>query len=208
MPLKTYYKNRLPHIHPIGATFFITFRLADSLPQTTVEWLRDQIENTESTVDHYVFIKAFHSYDRELDENPKGACHLDKKEIADIVAARLHEYDNRYYDLIAYCIMPNHVHMLIDTSIQLKKDESEGSPLEYKQVDQIMKLIKGGTASKANKLLNRQGIFWQRESYDRYIRDPQHLNNVISYILQNPVKAGLVKHSADWEHSYRSVKFI
>ncbi|MBT8218788.1 MAG: hypothetical protein KJP00_03135 [Bacteroidia bacterium] len=202
MSIKTYYKGRLPHIHPIGATFFITFRLADSLPQSTVEWLRNKIENAELSLDHQSFMRAFHSYDRELDMNPRGACLLRKKEIADLVRERLHEYDNRLYNLIAYCIMPNHVHMLIDTSIQLPADYDGVPPPDYKQIDQIMKLIKGGTASQSNRILRRKGIFWQRESYDRYIRDSMHLENVIQYILMNPVKAGLAKDVQDWEYSY------
>ncbi len=202
MSLKTFYKTRLPHIHPIGATFFITFRLADSLPKSSVEWLKNKIDNSESHMVHDAFMKAFHAYDRELDINPKGACHLRKTDIADIIKERLHEYDNRYYDLIAFSIMPNHVHILIDTSVQLPSDYDGEPPKNYKQVDQIMKLIKGGTASKANRILHRQGIFWQRESYDRYIRDSAHLDNVIHYILQNPVKAGLVKEAHDWEYSF------
>ncbi len=66
----------------------------------------------------------------------------------------------------------------------------------YVQLHQVMKLIKGGTAYEANKILNRKGKFWEDESFDTYIRNDKHRTNVIHYILNNPVKIGICKF---WE---------
>ena len=69
----------------------------------------------------------------------------------------------------------------------------------------IMKKIKGPTAMYCNKFLNRSGQFWERESFDMYVRNEKMLNNVISYILQNPVKAGIVKHWEDFNGNYLKI---
>ena len=66
----------------------------------------------------------------------------------------------------------------------------------------ILRLIKGATARKANKILNRTGSFWQHESYDRVVRNEKELNRIIWYTINNPVKAGLVKNAEDWKWSY------
>ena len=90
--------------------------------------------------------------------------------------------------------MSNHVHLLIETSIQIDSLEDEKELNEnYTQLDIIMKRIKGSSASYANRALGRTGKFWNRESYDIYIRNEKMLTNIISYILENPMKAGLAK---------------
>ena len=121
--------------------------------------------------------------------------------MAQSVADRLHEFDGDYYELEAYTIMPNHVHILIDTSLQL---ENENNDLEskYVQLDKIMQMIKGGSAFKANKILERKGTFWTKDSYDHYIRDEKDWENIIEYIINNPVNAGLVNDWKDWKFTY------
>ena len=94
--------------------------------------------------------------------------------------------------------MSNHVHILVDTSIQHHETKIE----EYVQLDQIMKMIKGRSAMKSNKTLGRTGKFWEQENFDTYIRNNKHLNNVINYILMNPVNARLVKNWEDWRFTY------
>ncbi|MEM8527934.1 MAG: hypothetical protein AAGG68_25055, partial [Bacteroidota bacterium] len=119
--IKIVYKNSLPHIAPIGATFFVTFRLGDSLPQALVAQLKQKMDNQierlkKEKPKHYkeeienqrkLFFK---NYDYQLDTKPFGNCYLKKPEIAKIVIDKLHEMDGKQYDLVAYCIMPNHVH--------------------------------------------------------------------------------------------------
>ncbi|MFK7773825.1 MAG: transposase [Saprospiraceae bacterium] len=150
----------------------------------------------------------FKKYEHQLDDNPYGECHLKNETIAQIVKDKLHEYDNQLYRLIAYCIMPNHVHVLFATSIQLENETEflpDGTPKNYIQLDKIMKLIKGGSSVAANRVLGRKGTFWQKDSYDHFVRNEKEYNNIVFYILNNPVKARLVNDRADWPNTYVSL---
>jgi len=214
--MKTFYQNRLPHIAPIGATFFVTFRLGDALPQTVLRAIKAELEARKKAllreapqcqkIRLYEAYKRFYAkYDRQLDHEPYGACYLKDPAIAEIVTDKLHEFDGKYYDLQAYCIMPNHVHLLIDTMKQLELPDyttPDGIPKDYVQLDKIMQRIKGGTAYSANLALNRSGRFWQKDSYDHYVRNERERANIIAYILNNPVKARLVKNWQDWPFTF------
>ncbi len=214
--IKTFHKNRLPHIRPIGATFFITCRLADALPRHIIKQLQKELEQKIDTIkekypDDYEYKihnakkRYFGKYDQQLDDKPYGNCYLKYPNIANIVADKLKAMDGKYYDLQAYCIMPNHIHMLLDTSVQLDRDEIiDESNLDdlYVQLNTIMKLFKGSTARYANQALNRKGAFWFKDSYDHYVRDDREWSNIVAYILDNPVKAGLVKNWEEWNYSY------
>jgi len=222
MKIKTEYANRLPHIAPIGATFFITFRLADSLPYHVVKQLKAEREaimqklRKEKPKGYQLEIikeqkRFFKYYDRELDHNPRGVCQLKQAAIATVVKDKLHKLDGDKYVLLSYCIMPNHVHLLLDMSIQLQDTEGnfrKETPEEYVQLSQIMQSIKGGTAYEANKLLGRKGTFWQKDSYDHYIRNQKELSNVVNYIAMNPVKAKLVERFQDFSHTYIHSGFL
>jgi REP element-mobilizing transposase RayT len=117
-----------------------------------------------------------------------GACWLGDSRIATLVQAALFYFDAQRYRLIAWCIMPNHVHVLVETV--------PGHPL-----DKIVHSWKSYTAQKANELLARSGPFWAREYYDRYMRDDAHLAQTVAYIEHNPVKAGFVKTAEAWKFS-------
>jgi len=214
--MKTFYKNRLPHIAPVGATFFVTFRLADSLPTTIIQQLKDEFEQqcqtlkAKKTPHLHARIQEerkryFGKFDHQLDTEDYGSCYLAQPEIATIVANRIQQYHGRLYQLHAYCIMPNHVHLLIDTMEQLKIAEGdylEDTPPNYVQLNEIMRLIKGGSARLANQALGRAGVFWMKDSYDHYVRNEREWGNIISYILNNPVNAGLVNDWQAWQFSY------
>lgn len=121
----------------------------------------------------------------------KGPRWLEKKEIAEIVKRDLHYYDGKDYQLLAYCIMPNHVHMVL---VIMNHD---------KPFYAILQSLKRHSAREANKTLNRVGNpFWHEESYDHVVRNSDELNRVIRYVLDNPVKAGLVKNWDDWKYNY------
>ena len=218
MALKTTYKNRLPHIAPIGAAFFVTFRLGDSLPRAIIKELRRDMERSiqklENEKPHQYKKqisqqrkKYFKRFEHQLDDKPYGHCYLSEPVIAELIQDKLHEFDNSYYELISYCIMPNHVHVVLDTAIQLVDDQNqfiEEVPEDYMQLHDIMQRIKGSTSYKANQLLEREGPFWAKDSFDHYVRDEEELINIIQYIVLNPVKAGLVQ---DWhEYTYTYVK--
>ena len=106
--------------------------------------------------------------------------------------------------------MSNHVHLLIHTSLQLPQDWDgyDHSLTSYQALDKIMKRIKGPTAVYANRILGRSGQFWQKESFDRFIRNHREFNNVIRYILNNPVKARMVVNWSAFKHTYLSQIYL
>jgi len=142
----------------------------------------------------------FHRCDEALDYSDTGPNWLKEPPIANVVVEKLRQYDGQYYQLDAFCIMSNHVHALMDFSIQLPECEDDFQQEQYKNLDEVMQLIKGGSAFRANQILNRKGKFWASESWDRYIRNEKHYRNVVTYILNNPVKAGIC--SCWTEHPY------
>ncbi len=210
--MKTHYRNRLPHIAPIGATFFVTFRLVDALPQSVVLTLKAALESEISRLkkefpnDYIQRIpdvrkRNFGKYDQQLDTQPYGACYLKQPEIAGIVAAKMIEYDGTLYDLQTYCIMPNHVHVLFSMATQLVDNQDiwlEEKPGDYVQLDEVMQLIKGGSSFVVNRKLGRNGKLWFKDSYDHYVRNEKEWLNIASYILQNPVKARLADKWDFW----------
>src|SRR5262249_55613866 len=117
-----------------------------------------------------------------------GTCRLKDPRLADLTENALLHFDGQRYHLLAWCVMPNHVHVLVEMK--------DGFPLP-----QILHSWKSFTSSEANKILGRAGDFWQREYHDRFIRDDDHYRNTVAYIENNPVKAGLVKAAEDWRHS-------
>ena len=223
--LKTYYTNRLPHLAPIGGTFFVTFRLADSLPQPIVKGLVEELDNTIAQIrsempDNYeeLIVNAkkhyFGKFDHQLDAKPYGDCYLEQPAIAQIVVDKLNEYNGRHYELNAYCIMPNHVHAIFDFSVQLHPLSNSAdfnrpnvlNPSEsfanYVQLDKVMQLIKGGSALTCNRKLNRTGAFWYKDSYDHFVRNGEEWRRILHYTKDNPVKAGLVDNWENWPFTY------
>jgi REP element-mobilizing transposase RayT len=97
------------------------------------------------------------------------------------------EIARQFYHLYAWAIMPNHVHVILQPRIELPR---------------VMRWLKGRTARKANRILGRTGApFWQDESFDHWIRSDQELCELIEYVEQNPVKAGLVQLAEQWPWS-------
>ncbi|MRR30942.1 hypothetical protein EG834_11595, partial [bacterium] len=153
-----FYERNLPHYQPEGATLFITFRLAGSLPKEVMDRLFAEADRlkallklpAESTNNSEKLQKVkkqmFGWWDSELDKNLKGPRWLKDPEIAQIVANCLHASDGEKYTLDAYCIMPNHVHLVCTP---LKFGET------YISIPSIMQKIKGFTARQINIALSR-----------------------------------------------------
>lgn len=206
-----FYRN-LPHWHPPNATYFVTFRLAGSLPLETLEALHRERELAEHKLRaslqgealrdevYRLSKRMFARYD-DLLANSKGPRWLADERIARIVQDEIHSLHPDTYHLIAYCIMPNHVHLLIDL-----QDIPEPKPLKegqhYTALSHAMKLLKGRTGYACRKQIGGHGPFWQRESYDHVVRNSRELENIIRYILNNPVKAGLVREWHEWPYSF------
>lgn len=153
----------LPHWTEESGTYSVTFRLADSMPVGVAK------------------IEAVAEADEMLDKS-LGECWLARDDIAELVAATLKKFDKQKYLLLAWSIMPNHVHVVLH-------------PTGGHALPEIMHTIKSWTAKAANKLLRRDGGFWQQESYDHLIRDEEDLRNQTAYAFENPENAGL----EDWK---------
>jgi putative transposase len=189
-PHDIFYRHRLPHIHPEGYPIFITFNLTGSLPKDVVKKLKEQRTHE----------KYFDKYDEWLDRCEHGYPWMKDERIASIVIRKIHSFENERYELLTYCIMPNHVHLLAKL-INGHTIKHQGITANYPLTDTV-RLIKGSTARDCNMILKRTGSFWQHESYDHYVRDEQELERIIKYILNNPVKAGLVKEWTEWKFTY------
>ena len=129
-----------------------------------------------------------------LDKAQYGPRWLLDHRVGHLVADALRYRDGKVYTLYSSCVMPNHVHAVLKP---LNREDGKAYPLPS-----ILRSLKGYTARKANAILGRTGAFWQSESYDRVIRDDEDLIHMIEYVLDNPVKAGLVSRWEDWPWSY------
>ncbi len=167
-------RGYLPHFDSPETVQFVTFRLADSLPKAVAEVTRHREDDV-------------HRVERELDIG-LGACWLGREEIASLVEAALLHFDGERYRLLAWCLMPNHVHVVVEM-------------MDGQSLSGIVASWKSFTAHKANALLERKGRFWHADYFDRFMRNEEHLNQTVEYVEQNPVKAGLAARASDWAWS-------
>jgi REP-associated tyrosine transposase len=171
------FRRRLPHHYPDGKWLFVTWHLHGSLPHA-----RYPPPGKPSSGAAFVWM------DRYLDTVRTGPMYLAQERIAHVVAASLRSGVRLgHYDLAAYTILSNHVHVLLLPKI---------SP------SRLLRSLKGATARQANLILGRTGeTFWQAESYDHWVRDENEWRRIVNYIEDNPVKAGLVQRAEDYRWS-------
>jgi len=174
--LKPETHSRLPHWQKEGATYFVTWRLHGSLPVCAAAdfWTSEGAK----------FVRA----DRLLDAGATGPRWLMKPDIAASVARNLLECEaNGQYELGAWVLMSNHVHVVLRPQFDLSK---------------VISGIKARSARDANRLLGHAGRpFWARDYFDRWIRDRDEERRITRYIEENPVKAGLCRAPHDWPWS-------
>jgi len=171
--------GRLPHRDEPGLTQFVTFRLADSFPETLrSEW--QHLWNIEVDRERRKELEAY------LDKG-RGQCHLRRPEIAALVEAALRHFHGTHYELRAWVIMSNHVHALFK--------------VEAVPMSKIVESWKKHTSTKANRLLKRRGAFWAAGYFDTFMRDVEHEKRTIRYIENNPAKAKLAVDPKDWPWS-------
>jgi REP element-mobilizing transposase RayT len=167
-------RGYLQHRDEPGLTQFVTFRLTDSFPEELrQEW--EKLLRLEDERERRTKLEAW------LDLG-HGACHLKNEQVSSMVMSTLRHFDGQRYRLIAFTIMPNHVHVLFHVSTV--------------PMSMIVQSWKRFATNRANKILGRTGSFWQEDYWDTYMRDAGHEEQTIRYIRHNPVKAGLV---ADWK---------
>ncbi|MEO5917653.1 MAG: (E)-4-hydroxy-3-methylbut-2-enyl-diphosphate synthase [Luteolibacter sp.] len=174
----------LPHWTQDGATYAVTFRLADSLPQEILnryenkrKALQEQFESQSPFARKQLSNLQSTEIDPELDR-AHGTCLFNNEIYAKLVAEAMAHFNGSRYDLLAWCVMPNHVHAVLKLS-----------PGE--QLDKILHSWKSFTAHEINKLSGKNGPIWQKESYDHLVRDGDDLRNQVAYVLDNPKLAGL-----------------
>lgn len=157
-------RGYLPHFDSPETVQFVTFRLADSLPT------------------------AHAHLERGL-----GACWLEQPAIAQLVVDAIMHFDARRYCLLAWCVMPNHVHVIVE-------------PIDGNRMGAIVHAWKSFSAMQANRLLDRGGPFWHRDTSDRFVRDEDDLVRTINEVEDSPVRAGLVASAAAWPWSSRRLR--
>ena len=210
-----FYRRRLPHWQPLSATFFVTFRLANSLPVHVLQQLKKDRERRRQAVlrsnrserekrkELYNLEKAYFGHfdkwlDRCVESSPSW---LARPDVARIVADAIQQLCRQSCGLLAYCVMPNHVHLAIELT-EHSNDQESRAPFAAYPLSRVLKRIKGRTAREANQLLHRQGGFWHHESYDHVVRDGRELERIIWYLINNPVKAGLAQDWKAWPFTY------
>jgi putative transposase len=184
----TFYQRNLPHWHPKGAAIFRTWHLAGSLPKD----VRKATATLAAGASELSAGKRFVILDREIDRAAVGPAWLrDPRAAKCVVETLVHgAVVLGHYQLHAYVVMANHVHVLITPSAP---------------VGRITGAIKGVSACKCNRILCRsESRFWQPESYDRWVRDAAEYLRICRYIENNPVTAGLVRRAEDWPWSSAS----
>ena len=179
-PIKDWHRrfHSVPH-RENKALQSITFRLYDSLPKEVIEEIKLKLDiKKDDPSCNSMQYRRLRQKIAEYEDAGYGQCFLRDERIAAIMQDTLKHFDGERYKLLCWCIMPNHVHVLIEVN--------EGWSLS-----KIMHGWRSYTANEANRILGRTGKFWMEEYYDRYIRNDNHLQKTINYILNNPANAGL-----------------
>jgi putative transposase len=182
-----FYRRNLPHWHPSDKALFITWRLHGSLPRSNDPWKGKPVSTSLD--------EEYRKADAILDRAEFGPLWLKNPQIAAFVVDALNRGSAEFgrYDLHAYVVMANHVHLLLSPKIEVRR---------------ITKSLKGVTARQANQILHRTGKpFWQDESFDHWFRNEVEFVQIRQYIEQNPVTAGLVERPEDWRWSSASRNF-
>ncbi len=198
----TFYRRNLPHWHPDGKAIFLTWRLYGSLPKghsggtatpgcAKTKRTGKSAGATRANATGQDWGRRFRMVDAELDRGANGPLWLRDPEIAGYVEdAVIRGAELGHYNLHAYVVMPNHVHVLLGARLPLAR---------------ITSGIKGVSARDANATLSRTGKpFWQDESFDHWVRNEAEFERIRSYIERNPVLAGLVARPEDWPWSSAS----
>jgi REP element-mobilizing transposase RayT len=177
-PITNLFGN-LPHWRQDGATYFVTFRAADSIPQEKLhqwleereEWLRNNPE-PHSAMQQQEYWRRFPSRFQYWLDQGFGECVLARAELCSLVESALHHFDRNRYELRDCVVMPNHVHAIV-------------TPWQENSLSAIVQSWKSFTAHKINALLGRRGVFWQKESFDHIVRSADSLERFRDYIEAN-----------------------
>jgi REP element-mobilizing transposase RayT len=189
----------LPHWTRDGAWYSVTLRLWDSLPQQVLQaWLfeRENLVKTAAQMKRSLSTqeeqRLAHLYSEKVErylDAGHGSCFMKDDRVAQLVSNALHHFDRQRYSLAVWCVMPNHVHVVVQPFAGMTT--TAGSAVPQSELPDILHSWKSFTAKEANKFLRRSGDFWQAEYYDHLIRDEADFHHALKYLLDNPIKAGL-----------------
>lgn len=192
----TKYERHLPHWRLPGAAYFVTFRLADSIPEAIlVEMQREAESWRQKLTDRSIPMSADEraewqdfqrtrqrKLERLLDEG-HGECLLREARHRRVVVESLHHFEGQRCEMLSYAVMPNHVHVMCRLSGGYRLED-------------VCNSWKWFTAQHIQRSLGRKGPLWQDENFDRIIRDAEHYQATVRYIAKNPIKAKLTAHEA------------
>lgn len=189
-PVQQSRRKNLPHWTQEHCTYFVTFRLSDSIAQSRINEYKELREKWEehhhppyTDQEKEQFNELFSErVDIWLDEGA-GTCILRTPEISKIAADTLTHFNGERYDLDEWVVMPNHVHVLV-------------TPRPGFDLAGILHSWKSYSANEINTFRKQKGAVWKRESYDHIVRTREELNRIRKYIRNNPAKAGVrITHS-------------
>jgi len=206
-PVRIYFTN-MPHWRQEGCSYFVTYRMADSIPERVLEqwemekihWLSLHDIHVDRWSEGFIqldpvmqreFLKHFNrKLNSYLDEG-HGSCALREPQCQRVILDGWKHFEGERYELGDLIVMPNHVHLLL-------------TPLPGHELEEILQSRKRHSARELNLLLNRSGDFWQKHSYDHIVRDVVELRAFQKYIAENPAKAHLragesLHRSFDWQ---------
>lgn len=179
-----YSRGYLPHFDLENRTQFVTWRQADSVPSEVLkEWAREL-----ASLDDPARKKEMASRIERFCDAGRGSCVLGNPRTARVVQETLFRSHGIDFDLLAWTVMPNHVHILLR--------QSRG-----KSIGEIVRTLKGFSSNRLNKIRGAAGRLWQPDYFDTLIRDGDHFDRVVAYIEWNAAKAGLCSDPKLWEFS-------
>jgi len=171
------WRGNLPHLYKEGCTYFVTFSLIDAVAGHIRRKRRLETDNEPETVA------------KELDPNPSiGCCLLKDPKAASIAEDSLLHFQGQRYALSAWCVMPNHVHVVV-------------TPFSGISLPEILHSWKSFSAHEINKALAREGRVWEEEAFDHLVRNERAFSKFVDYTENNPVTAGLCERPEDWAFS-------
>jgi putative transposase len=204
IPSPRRFRGSLPHFNAAGILQHITYRLADSLPARLIQELERELVHLPPG---RLKTEKRRRVEACLDSG-YGSCILRHPEAAGVVVETWKRFDPERYRLIAYVVMPNHGHVLIETSgaCPLPKVVNSWKSYTGRRILSCDRICGPMTGGRAGARLGREGSgkphgFWQMDYWDRFIRDEKHFHEVVEYIENNPVSAGLVRDKEDWPWS-------
>ncbi len=191
-------RGELPHLYKECGSYFATFRLWDAI--------ESKADSPRHNPRHHLLALMRELYDEQTcrdaafarrlataTEPPlkAGSCLLRRADVAKTIVDTLQIFHEQRYLLTAWCVMPNHVHVTYTALGQHTPEDIHHSWKSY-------------TSHEINRMANRTGPLWERESFDHLIRSIEHYEAFITYIERNPVEAGICKKAQDWKFSSAS----